>query len=69
MNPHRLLLLLPKVGVVKVILLKRLLLLLLLLLGQGLLEILIVDSTGHLLWLLLGLSHGCGIEYAWRLGW
>lgn len=68
MNPRRLLLLLPEVGVVKVILLKRLLLLLLLLLGQGLLEILIVDSTGHLL-LLLGLSHGCGIEYAWRLGW
>lgn len=67
MNPRRLLLLLPEVGVVKVILLKWLLLLLLLL-GQGLLEILIVDSTGHLL-LLLGLSHGCGIEYAWRLGW
>lgn len=66
MNPRRLLLLLPEVGVVKVILLKCLLLLLLL--GQGLLEILIVDSTGHLL-LLLGLSHGCGIEYAWRLGW
>lgn len=64
MNPRRLL---PEVGVVKVILLKWLLLLLLLL-GQGLLEILIVDSTGHLL-LLLGLSHGCGIEYAWRLGW
>lgn len=69
MNPRRLLLLLlPEVGVVKVILLKWLLLLLLLL-GQGLLEILIVDSTGHLLWLLLGLSHGCGIKYAWRLGW
>lgn len=66
MNPRRLLLL-PEVGVVKVILLKWLLLLLLLL-GQGLLEILIVDSTGHLL-LLLGLSHGCGIKYAWRLGW
>lgn len=67
MNPRRLLLLLlPEVGVVKVILLKWLLLLLLL--GQGLLEILIVNSTGHLL-LLLGLSHGCGIEYAWRLGW
>lgn len=64
MNPRRLL---PEVGVVKVILLKWLLLLLLLL-GQGLLEILIVDSTGHLL-LLLGLSHGCGIKYAWRLGW
>lgn len=64
MNPRRLL---PEVGVVKVILLKWLLLLLLLL-RQGLLEILIVDSTGHLL-LLLGLSHGCGIEYAWRLGW
>lgn len=63
MNPRRLLL--PEVGVVKVILLKWLLLLLL---GQGLLEILIVDSTGHLL-LLLGLSHCCGIEYAWRLGW
>lgn len=69
MNPRRLLLLWPEVGVVKVILLKWLLLLLLLLLGQGLLEILIVDSTGHLLWLLLGLSHGCGIKYAWRLGW
>lgn len=68
MNPRRLLLLLPEVGVVKVILLKWLLLLLLLL-GQGWLEILIVDSTGHLLWLLLGLSHGCGIKYAWRLGW
>lgn len=67
MNPRRLLLLLPEIGVVKVILLKWLLLLLLL--GQGLLEILIVDSTGHLLLLLLGLSHGCGIEYAWRLGW
>lgn len=67
MNPRRLLLLLPEVGVVKVILLKWLLLLLLLL-GQGLLEILIVDSTGHLL-LLLGLSHGCGIKYAWRLDW
>lgn len=67
MNPRRLLLL-PEVGVVKVILLKWLLLLLLLL-GQGLLEILIVDSTGHLLLLLLGLSHGCGIKYAWRLGW
>lgn len=66
MNPRRLLLL-PEVGIVKVILLKWLLLLLLLL-GQGLLEILIVDSTGHLL-LLLGLSHGCGIKYAWRLGW
>lgn len=66
MNP-RPRLLLPEVGVVKVILLKRLLLLLLL--GQGLLEILIVDSTGHLLLLLLGLSHGCGIKYAWRLGW
>lgn len=65
MNPRRLLLLLPEVGVVKVILLKWLLLLL----RQGLLEILIVDSTGHLLLLLLGLSHGCGIEYAWRLGW
>lgn len=66
MNPRRLLLL-PEVGIVKVVLLKWLLLLLLLL-GQGLLEILIVDSTGHLL-LLLGLSHGCGIKYAWRLGW